>query len=294
VGLINGDMDHSLNRFVVYFAYPCMIFDNIVNLDLDAALAREFLIVLVLSLFFFIMYATLAKGFSRLRRYPENIKDVAKLSMILPNNGFIGFPVSLIFMGQKALLLMIAHNTAMSLFVFSYGIFLLRRSSGQKEMASVSSLPKALSLFILNPNILAVILGFLFCWLRIPLPGLFQQYLGQFSAIATPMALVFIGSTLAACGLMEAVKVGVIWECCLGKLVVFPLITLLLCILLPVPTLEKSVICLACCLPTATIVPILAEQERRDSYFAAKTLFLTTLLSAVTIPLFMQVISHVL
>ena len=39
---------------------------------------------------------------------------VAEFSMASPNNGFMGFPVAMIFFGETGLLLMLAHNAAMN------------------------------------------------------------------------------------------------------------------------------------------------------------------------------------
>lgn len=125
INFIDDKMDHSINKLVVYFAYPCLIVHNIGELDLTADVLADFGLTFVLSLVFFYLYGFFCKGYARLRKYPKNVSGIAEFAMSMPNNGFMGFPVALIFFGDSGLLLMLAHNAAMNFFIFTYGVKLL-------------------------------------------------------------------------------------------------------------------------------------------------------------------------
>ena len=126
INFIDDKMDHSINKLVVYFAYPCLIVHNIGGLDLTADVLADFGLTFVLSLVVFYLYGFFCKGYARLRKYPKNVSGIAEFAMSMPNNGFMGFPVALIFFGDSGLLLMLAHNAAMNFFIFTYGVKLLR------------------------------------------------------------------------------------------------------------------------------------------------------------------------
>ena len=122
INFIDDKMDHSINKLVVYFAYPCLIVHNIGELDLTADVLADFGLTFVLSLVVFYLYGFFCKGYARLRKYPKNVSGIAEFAMSMPNNGFMGFPVALIFFGDSGLLLMLAHNAAMNFFIFTYGL----------------------------------------------------------------------------------------------------------------------------------------------------------------------------
>ena len=81
--------------------------------------------------------------------------------MASPNNGFMGFPVAMIFFGETGLLLMLAHNAAMNFYIFTYGTRALRRNSPDRRKATPAGVFKAILKLMVNPNILALITGFI-------------------------------------------------------------------------------------------------------------------------------------
>jgi predicted permease len=68
------------------------------------------------------------------------------------------------------------------------------------------------------------------------------------------------------------------------KLVWLPSITLAAVYFLPITPLMKCAIVLGCSFPTAATVSMLAEQENQDEEMACKILFLSTVVSAASIP----------
>ena len=56
INFIDDKMDHSINKLVVYFAYPCLIVHNIGELDLTADVLADFGLTFVLSLVVFYLY----------------------------------------------------------------------------------------------------------------------------------------------------------------------------------------------------------------------------------------------
>ncbi|MFQ7472852.1 MAG: AEC family transporter, partial [Anaerovoracaceae bacterium] len=133
IDFIDDKMDHSMNKLIVYFAYPCLIVHNIGSLKMTQDIITDFVITFLCSLILFYMYGFICKGYARLRKFPREDSAIAEFAMATPNNGFMGFPVALIFFGDTGLLLMLAHNAAMNFFIFTYGIKLLK--DAQKDEA---------------------------------------------------------------------------------------------------------------------------------------------------------------
>ena len=119
INFIDDKMNHSINKLIVYFAYPCLIVHNIGSMEATGKVLLSFLITFVLSLALFFLYGFVSRLYAKARKFPESEANVLEFAMASPNNGFMGFPVALIFFGDMGLLLMLAHNAAMN-FSFSH------------------------------------------------------------------------------------------------------------------------------------------------------------------------------
>lgn len=292
--IIDDAMNHGLNKFIVYFAYPCMIVHNIGTLEMSGHLLNSFLITFAISCGMFAVYSIYSYLYCKLRRFPQN-SNVAEMAMSSPNNGFMGFPVSLIFFGETGLLLMLAHNAAMNFYFFSYGLLLLRRNNSDKDKISVGSIVGGFIKVIINPNILALFIGFAICMLDIDFEGTpVDTYLTDIGNVATPMAMIFIGSSLAGTGIKDIIKDRFVIETALNKLILIPVLTYLIAVILPVSDIMKSIVILGSCFPVAATVSMLAEQENQDQELSSKTLFLSTVASMITIPIAINLINMII
>ena len=295
INFIDDKMDHSINKLVVYFAYPCLIVHNIGELDLTADVLADFGLTFVLSLVVFYLYGFFCKGYARLRKYPKNVSGIAEFAMSMPNNGFMGFPVALIFFGDSGLLLMLAHNAAMNFFIFTYGVKLLRdmKTDDHPPMTPKRFITAVVKL-LLNPNILALFIGFAFSMLGNGVPGVLDEYLLYIGNVSTPMAMIFIGSTLTNYKFRDIIRSVVTIEGSAVKLLLLPLLTLAAVAFLPIDPLIRSILVLGISFPTAATVPMLAEQEGLDAGVASNILFLSTVASIGTVPLLIHIIQLVI
>lgn len=293
INFIDEKMDHSINKLIVYFAYPCLIVHNIGSLEATKDVMISFVVTFAISLTAFYLYGLICYGYAKLRKFPREESHILEFAMVMPNNGFMGFPVALIFFGDMGLLLMLAHNAAMNFAIFTYGIKQLKRNYTDKRKATPRSFFKALLKLMLNPNILALIIGFLLSIFGKGIPSAVDEYLTYLGSISTPMAMIFIGSSLVGYRFADIIKSRVIIEASAVKLILLPLLTGLMVYFLPVTALMKSIIVLGACFPVAATVAMLAEQEGQDPGPASKTLFLSTVLSIVTVPVAINIINMI-
>lgn len=290
INFIDDKMNHSINKLIVYFAYPCLIVHNIGGLDMTHEIIVSFLMTFVISLACFYLYGVICYYYAKLRKFPVEEANILEFSMASPNNGFMGFPVALIFFGDMGLLLMLAHNAAMNFFIFTYGVKLLRRNYEDRRKATPKRFFKATLKLMLNPNILALIIGFIISLMGGMIPEAVDEYLMYLGNISTPMAMIFIGSSLVGYRFMDIVKSRVIIESGIVKLLLLPAITAGLMYFLPIDNLIKAIVVLGITFPTAATVSMLTEQEGLDPGPASKALFLSTVVSIVTVPLSINII----
>ena len=290
INFIDDKMNRSMNKLIVYFAYPCLIVHNIGTLELSSNLLMEFLLTFILSLATFFFNALLAYCYAKARKFPKDVANVAELAMASPNDGFMGFPVSMIFFGERGMLLMLAHNAALNVYFFTIGMKILGRNNEKEKKPFLQNATRATFKFILNPNILALLIGFALSLLGGLLPSVVDEYLVYIGNVSTPMAMIFIGSSLVSVNLKEVVTNRVVVESSIVKLIIIPAITMGIMWLLPVSPLIKSIVVLGGAFPVAATAAMLAEQENQSAITASMILVLSTIASAGTIPLVINTI----
>lgn len=297
--IFSEEATFAINRFIVYLSCPCMIVQKLANLEMKGALAKEFIIMLMLSVGLLYIGFVLCYLYAKARRYPREISNVAELAMNSPNNAFMGFPVALLFFGDTGLFFMIAHNIALNIYFFSLGVAVMKRNerdernSRKVQRFGLRQLGRLAAELLTNANIIASIVGMIICLVGINLPEPITEYLSYVGSVTIPMAMIYIGTSLAKSDLKAIIKNKIIMECSAVKLIGIPLFTMAVVMLLPVSATIKSMCVLGACFPTAALVPMVAQQEQQDSQFACEALFMSTLLSAVSIPLFVKIIEMV-
>lgn len=281
---IDNKMNNGLNKVIVYFAYPCLLVNNIGELEMNRELVFQFLVMLGITCVLMMIYAGIAHLYTVKTHIPKRVSNVAELAMSTANDGFMGFPVVLIFFGSQGLFFMMAHNVALNIFFFSYGIMCLRRNNEKKEKVDFKNVVKTILKIVLNPNLVAIYIGFAVSLLGIGLdnsPGEYLRYMGN---IATPTAMIFIGSSLAGSKISEMIRNRIVWGSTIIKLAVLPAVTAILVWFLPIPALMKATLILGTCFPTAATTSMLAEQEHQNVEVSSRILFFTTVLSMGSIP----------
>lgn len=299
-----GDaMFNGLNRIILFFAYPCMIVHNIGTLEMKPALLGQFILIIVLTYVMLVLFGLIARGYAKISKMPRLDSPVAEFAMVAPNDGFMGFPIVLIFFGETGLFFMLAHNVAMNMFLFTYGTHLIKREKSLKMPHTFRSVLMSVGKVVFNPNLISVVIGMVICINGLPLEGSpVDEYLTYIGSITTPMAMIFIGSTLVGRNALEIIKSKTIMLSALFKIILAPLLAILFCLgvsalgsmgLIAIDPVMLKVLVLGVCFPTATYVVIIVSQSNGNEVLAGEILFLSTIVSLVTIPAFITAMNAI-
>ena len=143
---------------------------------------------------------------------------------------------------------------------------------------------------IFSPPMLGFLTGLALVMFKVDLPRFLldaAKYLGN---LTTPLALLFIGVTLQTMDLRRLKLDRDLVLALVGRLVVSPLVVLLLVPLFPIPELMGKVFIMQASLPVLMQAAILSAYYRTDPEFGALMVSLSTLLSALTIPIYMTLL----
>lgn len=286
IGLIDGSMNAGVSKIVIYFAYPCLIINLTGTMEIDSKLIRDFIIVIALSAVLSVVYGAFAIIYTKLRRIPKDKAGVMCALMTTPNNGFMGMPVALVFLGPKGLLFMIGSVIINNVYQFTYDRAVISSEKG------VTITGKMILKMLSNPNIIGIVVGLIICFNGISLDNPIGNFLTTVGNIAIPLAMIYIGSNLAESRIGEVIKEKEVWESMLVKLILMPVVATIAIILLPLSPEVKAILILANAFPAAAVPVMIAGEEGRDVGLASRILFFTTVVSMVTLPVIMWLLER--
>ncbi len=196
---------------------------------------------------------------------------------------FLAYPFISSLFGERGLLYAIIFSISNELILWSFGAYFLSRSADKNDVNGKWNIK-----YLLNPNTISFFIGISMLLLRIRLPEILFSPLERLGSATVPLSMIFIGSILTRSKLPAAIRCRTIWSICAIKLLIAPLIFIWGSLLLSLPTSYRmmfSVIALQISMPSQSSLSIIADRYQADSAYAAQTIFISTLLSSITLPL---------
>ena len=225
------------------------------------------------GVFFFALMIALAALLVRVCRVPRAQRGLDQLMLVFTNVGFMGIPVVQSIYGPTGVALLSMFILIFNLCFFSYGVLLI--SGG------LSLNPRAL----LNTCIVAALLALLFGLTGWHLPAPVETALSAIGAMNTPLAMMIIGASIAHSDLRAAFSSPRLYLVSLLRMAVMPLCILGIVAVLPIPRMLAGICVALAAMPVAGNCAMISDLYTPEDMTASQAVMLTTLLSAVTLPL---------
>lgn len=265
-----------LTKFVFYFALSAMLFRFAANLSLAEIWSTRFVLAYLTGSL--TVYA-LATAVVLLRRASIEEAAVEAQCAVIGNTGFLGVPMLVALLGQKAAgpVLMVL---AIDLIVFSslFTLIITGRRGGRITFGLLRVLIVGL---LSNPMIVSMVAGLLWSGVGIPVPQPLNDFLLLLGAAATPGALFAIGASLAS---KSAERLLVAGWLSFAKLVLHPAaVAFCALVLYQVPMSQAGVMIAAAALPVAGNVYILAQHYGVAPQRVSTSILISTAFSILSV-----------
>lgn len=275
-GMFDSRAAQALTKFVFYFALSALLFRFAADLDLaelfDPVVLGAYLLASVT------VYAV-TMLVARARRLSLSETAVECQCAVIGNVGFLGLPMLTMLMGDAAAGPILQVLTV-DLVVFASLIVVLLSVARQGAITPVVVVRVGRAV-IGNPMILAILAGFVWAGLDLPLPAPLDDTLRLMGNAATPGALFAIGLSLAQ---KSAERLSVAAWLSFAKLVLHPA-AVALCVLLlfEVDAFTARVMISAAALPVAGNVFILAQTYNAAPQRVSAAILVSTLVSLISL-----------
>ena len=275
-GWVDAKFNQMASRLVVNVFTACTIAGSVMNVepmmngrDLGLAVGAIFLT--------FLIGGAIGWAVSRLLPLKGRERNVAWLSIFFMNNVFVGFPVVEAVFGPDAIFCASLSNLPFNLLLYTVGVANLRAGEGRgrvkvREIFSVPLIATFLAIFLFLT--------------QIPVPGLIADTVSTLGSATVPMSMLIIGISLSRVPIRSALLDWRAYVVSLTRLILCPVAGwLVMGLFLPRDGTIPGVFTVTAACPCAAMITILSIRFGSDDSFASKINFLSTALSALTLPL---------
>lgn len=281
-GIISKDTKDMLAKVIFNITLPLALLTNFSRIDITPRILSNSLIVIGLSVFVLLFMLLAGWLTTRLLNMKKSDAIIFKVHSLFGNIIFLGFPLISSLYGEEGLLYAGMFQVVSNMFMWTIGVIILNQGNN-------NSLKKNM-LHILNPNTIAVVIGFIMFLYSVKLPPILLKPLGGLGDSNTYLSLVYMGAILYFTSIKELLNNKVAYFVSVNRLLLIPAILTAVFIginlLLPVKIdpLVISVLVLQSAMPCMINIVIMAKIFGADDNLATANVFISTLLSILTLP----------
>lgn len=278
-GVMNRDAGKVLAALVVNLANPMLILASVMTDEkmLSNLQMLQFTGVAALCYVFLIGTSFLIP---RILRAPDADKGIYRFMYIFSNVGYMGYPVVSALFGPGAVFYVSVFVMFFQVICWSYGVHLVTGKARFQFSVSV----------LKSPCIISALLAYVIYFTGVQFPAIVRQSVNFIGELTSPLCMLVIGCSLAHMPLKSVFARWRVYLLALMKMIVVPLLAYAVLHRFVTNELILGVTVVILSMPVASNTSVICCQYGADETLGSSGVFLTTLLSMVTIPLIMQLL----
>jgi len=275
--ILNEQSRNSLSDLILSIFLPCNILYSFFGTDSSRLPSLAILLVVssgLLVIGFFL-------GKLLFRKCGVEQKKVLLYGTIISNANFLGNPIVESIFGIDALIYTAVYLIPIRVAIWTLGIAIFTGASGSMKKV------------VLHPCLIATYLGFIVMFTGFRAPPMLSRIIVTLGSCTTPLSMIVVGSIL---GLVQAKKLinGLTLYYSSIRLLFIPLLAMGIMLLIHPDPVVTGVAVILSGTPAPVTTAILASKYNSDSELAGKMVFMSTLLSIVTLPVLIWLLQLVM
>ncbi|MCD7748461.1 MAG: AEC family transporter [Oscillospiraceae bacterium] len=226
-----------------------------------------------------VMYGILvALGFLTpiLYRFKKEDRGIYSFMTIFGNVGFMGFPVAETLFGSKGLFYAAILNMPFNLLAYTLGISLLHQGQGKTKINWRQ---------LVNAPLVSAIVAIILLLTKVHIPTPVADAIDMLGATIVPLAMIIIGASLGSQKPSEVFGDWRAYAFAPVRLIVAPVLVWAVLRLFVTDTILLGTMTVLAAMPVASFATMLSIQYGGNERIASRTVFVTTVLSVITIPI---------
>lgn len=275
--IINDDVNKGLRRILLEITLPLLVINSF-SFSFDEGMGRNIITAFIYSILFMILGGIIS--YILLKPLKGEKKKILHFANFFSNCGFIGFPIINSIFGAEGVVYTSIFNMVFTIFLWTYGVMIFSDKLSKENIKKV----------LLNPSIIAVYIGIPIMIFNIKLPASILDTTKIVGDMTAPISMIIVGSILSKVKIKSIFKEASVYYGALIKLIVIPLAIYMIKLIIKDNSSVIDTIIVIQAMPAAAMTSIFAADFDKEKEYGAIVVFVTTLLSIITIPVIVKVI----
>ncbi|AXY25042.1 hypothetical protein CL176_02805 [Suicoccus acidiformans] len=277
--LISPKGQQDITNLVLYITMPATIFLAMQLEYQPERLQKAGSIIAIVGVCYLLMFlfGLITSKFTFLN-LDDAQQDVYRVACLLSNTSFMGYPIVQSLLGDEALFYaVIGAGFIFEIVSWTLGIYMI----GRRSTGTVTFNWKKI---VFSPGILSILIGLLFFVNQWAVPEPVYSVLTTLSPATSPLAMIVVGLILSRSDIKAAFQNSTLYFQSFIKLLFVPVIILFTLKALGFTDYELIIPVIMLAMPTASYVAMFSANYDNNPQFASQMVFMTSLLSIITIP----------
>lgn len=265
------------NDLLFYIITPCVIIDSFLTTEFTAETAKGLLLAALGGACTHLAGILLSIPFFRNKENRNNA--IFRFACVYGNMGYMALPLAQAMLGSEGVFYCSAGVIVFQVFCFTHGVWTMNRGNAEGAQFKAKNL-------ILNPGVIAVVIGLPFFLFNVQLPELITKPVSFIGSMNTPLAMLMLGTYMANAGLKTIFRNKEQYLVAAVKIVGVPLLMLAA---MKLTGLMSGALLTSCIIqasaPSANNTVMFAAKYDRDTGIASKTVAFISFASVITMPL---------
>ncbi len=288
INIISREMGSGLSKFVLEVVNPVLIFTSYQK-EFDGELLKGLCMAFLLGLASYMLIIGFTAVMYRKREDNEAIAE--QFAAVYSNCAFMGIPLINGLFGSEGVFYLTGYVTVFNIMVWTHGVILFGGKGTKTPLKKVVSSPAVIAVFLGLATFLIQPLA-----AGIEFPGFITSVWGTVMAAAehiagmnTPLAMICAGVTISGTKLGNDLKNPGVYRAAVLRLIVCPLLFMLVFGWFDIPRVVFMTILAAAGCPAAATGTMFALRYGKCPEFSAVIFAVTTVISAVTLPVWVMI-----
>ena len=277
VKIMTVEFNKLLTRLLLDITLPAMILASVMEQTQRPEMKTVLTVLAIAFALYFVVLPLISVVLVKVLRIPKAEQGLYIFMNIFSNIGFMGFPMIDAIYGSDAVFYAAIFNLIFNLCIYMLGVPIMRYGTGQKTEFNAKSL--------LTPGIILSLTAIVIYFFNIPCHKVLADAVDMIGSITSPVAMLLIGATLARMDINAVFTEWRIYPFSLIKQILIPLLLWFPLKWLVHDELILGISLIMISMPIANTAVLFATEYDGNEMLAAKTVFITTVMSIGTIPL---------
>lgn len=277
------DYAEGISKLLIKITIPLLVFTTFSKFDISSVSIINFFIVIVFSIISTLILYILSLSGVNIFKLDDLNAPLHKVQTMFGNVVFLGFPlINSLFPGGEGLIYAALFQLGHDAVLWTLGIVIIKNDKDNNILKEIKHL--------LNPVTISFILGVIFMLLKIPIPDLIFNPLFNLGHTTIYISMIYVGIILTKADYVSLLKNKKSYFLSLNKLLIGPLIVLGILFMLrqigiSINKTAALVIVLQTAMPCMIIISVLAQEFGLSVKQSVENIFVTSVLSIITLPL---------